>query len=708
MTFKPEKTIEIDNQPVEEEDLAHVAALPSIDSSLGQLLHCLGSSLLKAPENKLSTTPVLIEPILMEYFEVNTSSEPLVGIASQLDLPWGPVDITTELTPRSIAETLNQPMKIDTRSNDGFYLQYKPALRNAEDEGIAKKGPESAHCLPAVIATAESQRKGNASTYPQRNLDKYGVSVGNVYAPVDVPLLPELMRAAININSATITGNGNGHSFAPLLPLATFPELLQPLSCGFTNENGTKNNGTGGVSGLQGCTLLWDLVAQEMAPEGESTLLPAVALPASGLATAIAAQKKSLGSAQESPGGGAAPLLKNLLKESGAAPVVCSGAELYLDWSLSTMQASLRPSELLSACKKMNDTVKSRRKGIEKEAEQGDGGIRRSAGKAKVLEILLAPFSVDQGGSGPGSLSRDESMIMSHAASPPSVAIAVALTDAKMAATPCNASTATGQAAGKRAEPREKRAYDNRDTKRPRREHEEAVPGGLGFFMRLQQGGAPAQNLGEVCDEIPLGTNSDSGLSDLIPPLSTINRVTLKLPPTHTALLAALGQADGTLFASIPANFLPTGVSASDFPALQALSSALLSWKSPCTQSIPQITTNAVGDGTASTAGVKSVIRTLAAAAVLRQTADLVTHHGIRAAAMYLSTSASELPGMLSGGAGVDRVVKDFAAAGERVETGDMEDHPKHKALRQDLVTVNTLDTVSDSIMKFHSFSFCS
>jgi hypothetical protein len=69
---------------------------------------------------------------------------------------------------------------------------------------------------------------------------------------------------------------------------------------------------------------------------------------------------------------------------------------------------------------------------------------------------------------------------------------------------------------------------------------------------------------------------------------------------------------------------------------------------------------------------------------------------------MYFSSSIQELPGIFAsnrnnsttsggGGGGVEQVL---AEAAGKVESGQEEDHPKHTALRQTLMTINTLAMV--------------
>jgi hypothetical protein len=203
---------------------------------------------------------------------------------------------------------------------------------------------------------------------------------------------------------------------------------------------------------------------------------------------------------------------------------------------------------------------------------------------------------------------------------------------------------------------------------------------GLRFFLQLHRGAASSETSGGAEEEAapPLASacSSDGDSLGHLPSPPRAQRATqeLPLPEAHAALLRTLWRDDRRLLASAPPGAVPAAVSASRFPDVSELRSALHSLSARAR----------VGPG-------KAAARALAAAAVLRQAAGLLVHHGARCAALYLEQSARELPGALAGVAALPAL----RAAAAEVEAGRQEDHPKHAALRKTLAVVATLTPAS-------------
>jgi hypothetical protein len=77
---------------------------------------------------------------------------------------------------------------------------------------------------------------------------------------------------------------------------------------------------------------------------------------------------------------------------------------------------------------------------------------------------------------------------------------------------------------------------------------------------------------------------------------------------------------------------------------------------------------------------------------VLRHCAVGLLHHGIRVAYLYAKAMAQKLPKVLPA---CHDAITALGAAQQQVDSGQMEDHPKHKRLQQLLMAMDAMHPVS-------------
>ena len=87
----------------------------------------------------------------------------------------------------------------------------------------------------------------------------------------------------------------------------------------------------------------------------------------------------------------------------------------------------------------------------------------------------------------------------------------------------------------------------------------------------------------------------------------------------------------------------------------------------------------------------RSLLKVYAAMAVIRQAGASLAHLGIRCAHLYLAQSQAELPGLLT----AVTAARELRAAYQQVESGSLEDSPKHSALQRVLGGIAALAPVS-------------
>ena len=91
----------------------------------------------------------------------------------------------------------------------------------------------------------------------------------------------------------------------------------------------------------------------------------------------------------------------------------------------------------------------------------------------------------------------------------------------------------------------------------------------------------------------------------------------------------------------------------------------------------------------------RSLLKIYAAMAVIRQAGASLAHHGIRCAHLYLAQSQAELPGLLT----AVTAARELRAAYQQVESGSLEDFPKHSALQRVLGGIAALAPVSAALV---------
>ena len=151
---------------------------------------------------------------------------------------------------------------------------------------------------------------------------------------------------------------------------------------------------------------------------------------------------------------------------------------------------------------------------------------------------------------------------------------------------------------------------------------------------------------------------------------SSMAVVRVPLPPGHQQLLQLLLEDDQRLIQAHPD--MPAEMVHSAFPSVEPLQPAM------------RLATARAG------AGAQQLLRTLAAIAVVRQTATMLLHHGISCAQMYLAQSLRELPGLHSS----VTASLELQQACRDVGVGQLADSPKHAALQRVLKGMATMTPV--------------
>ena len=173
------------------------------------------------------------------------------------------------------------------------------------------------------------------------------------------------------------------------------------------------------------------------------------------------------------------------------------------------------------------------------------------------------------------------------------------------------------------------------------------------------------------------GAASSSGDSLLQEPQARppqLERMELELPGLHMALLQAL-QADHSAAAA---------TACLAFPA--AAAPGLLD-----THELAPDLEAAVGAAQAAPQARREALRALACAAVLRQAASFLVHHGVTCAHLHLQHALREAPAMAPRCSGAAAAL---ARALAEVEAGRQEDHPKQMALRRVLLVTQAMHAV--------------
>lgn len=487
------------------------------------------------------------------------------------------------------------------------------------------------------------------------------------YKPLAVPVLP------LDVSLL-------GASSDALYPLSMFPELLD-LPSGL-DESLRNINQASSLVDLHGAsteepTLLWQLVATEMTLDDNRFLLPPVNVPSQlpqGVDT----------STYLSDGAALTTILADC---AGAACVIVrravAGAALYLDWSFSCKEASLRPKELVDACLRVLDMLKPMIKACK---DCGGGSDMHSSllwyhTPEQAFADLLAPFALVTVSSRPRPR-RSAPRVSNMTESARTIGITAPECSRPLRD---NASSYLTDCVDAQSVAKEKRTT-------ARNYNGRRMAGGLAFYMQLRKKADVAFPAADKRDRDGRHTPRGSAVSDdfwdegvvgdrrcSLHRVQSVETVSMKLGHHHLEVLSALQTNDATL---VQQHLLTLenakNATFPDFPSLEGLHSLL----------------SRVHEGSAAP---KAVGRALAVCAVLRQTAQLVIQHGIRAAHYYFRISCEELPGVFSStlSTGSGNSSSALALAFAQVEVGKAEDHPKQTSLRRLLMVATTLVSVS-------------
>ncbi|PRW45191.1 hypothetical protein C2E21_6279 [Chlorella sorokiniana] len=156
----------------------------------------------------------------------------------------------------------------------------------------------------------------------------------------------------------------------------------------------------------------------------------------------------------------------------------------------------------------------------------------------------------------------------------------------------------------------------------------------------------------------------------------------VELPAVHAQLLRLLRDDEQRLVATAPAPGVPAEVARSDFLSVDALQKALRA--------------------AAGQPGSRELLKLYATMTVIRQTAAMLVHHGVRCAHLYLAQSQAELPGLLS----AVTAAQELQAANRQVEAGQLEDSPKLAALQRLLAGIAALAPGAKCCIIGHPKSF--
>ncbi|KAI3426351.1 hypothetical protein D9Q98_008724 [Chlorella vulgaris] len=342
---------------------------------------------------------------------------------------------------------------------------------------------------------------------------------------------------------------------------------------------------------------LASLVAQDMVLHDGGLVLPAVTICSDGS-----------GGGEEGAGTGSA-LLPLIQAECGGKPASTVHLALYLDWSLSSKQATTRPPELMAAARRMHQQLLP--------AHYTLSGSLEGRHRAALVEQLLSAFQVP--GTAPGTARATHTL---PAAAQKALRVQLSRGPASRQqdrpgkSTPAAESQGGQQQAAKRA----KRGTAQQD--------------GMQYFLQLQRkGAAPAAAASSDVGNAAPASSSSSGeaVADALElhlrqPSTSVHSV--ELPASHAQLLHLLQGDEQRLVQAAPPPGVAPEVARSHFLSVDELQRAL--------------------EQAAGKPGTRQLLKTYAAMAVIRQTAATLAHHGICCAHLYLSQSQAELPGLLS------------------------------------------------------------
>jgi hypothetical protein len=300
---------------------------------------------------------------------------------------------------------------------------------------------------------------------------------------------------------------------------------------------------------------------------------------------------------------------------------------LYMDWSLSSKAASLRPPELITAVSAFNRQ--------------------------------LQPCLLDTSSPQHQQARRPETALLQQLASRQSCTTASAATfmpEEKLApgmgswgglllsSPPGNSAVAVLPQAPRRAEAAREGAPLAAESQRPSKKARRG-DADMQFFMKLQHAGQAGQAGPAGNPQTQAQQTGGSGMAEDNEGDDTASdhtaealqayaqhgqrtKVVITLPPVHSQVFGFLKEDEKRLMQGV--HGIPAAVLRSQFPSTQAIHAALRDTEAQRAQH---------------GANRQQLLKLYATAAVIRQTAEAIMHQGLRCAWLYFNHSRSELPG---------------------------------------------------------------
>jgi hypothetical protein len=493
---------------------------------------------------------------------------------------------------------------------------------------------------PGNLAARVTESAGRRQEKLQLGRDRNEQDALAVLKKIDVPMLP---WSQWSVFAGRGTGQDGSVDIGVPSPLAAFPEAFRFTFIGQALHECHEER-----TDMQNDALfsLWELVAKEMAPQDGLFMLPPV--------NVLRAWEDAGEIAPNNPH----PLTTAVDIEPHHVSSIATSVSLYLDWSLSSAQPSLRPAELLAACVATKAELYSPRF---KPLLATPTSKPPTRSQAALVSAMLRPFELHH-----ATKSADTEGHSRQPQGKPSLSGALQGSNQENDVNRHYDSKLIDALAASSSKPRAKtRCFDGPP----------APPiTGLHFLMQLQGQGATRSGIANKADsEASKDSNNGESLSCLPPFTPTLQAEQVELPPKHCELFNMLKEENAKLLAGIASEVTACGIEIAAFPALDALSLALQAASAEENQEY-------------SVYG-KQTVCALAGMAVLRQGAVLLVHHGLRSASMYLMAGAQELPHVV----GMSRLMQAMQHMEAAVSSGELEDHPKHAALRRTLAAHHTL-----------------
>ena len=512
--------------------------------------------------------------------------------------------------------------------------------------------PDSALPLPSKPPLLVSSSTPN-TTNPACIIDN---QEDDILAPVEVPLLPS------HVLGSQVGHPNDCHHLSELTSLLRNAIKLPEHQHQSMDEQ----------EALQKCDALWSLVAIKLSSSTDGRddyiTLPPTTTSMTGIECAIHAlsmEPRHLESMTSIA-------LDECSISATSSNTTNTALDIYLDWSLTTSQPSLRSLNVVNMCKKVNEEVLAMVRPTPVPRPQLMDVTQFSA--TYTLKSMLRPFSVDVYDTNETIRVIEDDLTVQKeeekevevdgrlpfTTTPTETVVTtqhVIADDGKLSAT----KTLLGAAAVERRDFNiTKKQTTTTTAVVTNKMSSDGDQGMLGFYVNLQQ----QQLKKHQQQKQAMATEEDEEdcLSDFLPKLSSMATVAISLPPDHTALFNSLSQANTTVCSLCPES--------SAFPPFPQ-----------STHHPPNITSPRPS--------------WMQCSIVLRETANALLHHGIQCAYLYYEEAVKGVRReheVVKGA--VEPVGRHLSRVMAQVERGQLEDHPKHTALRNELITLATLQPV--------------